>query len=141
MTLSAADGRIIAIDPGRVKCGIAVLDATGIRHRAIVEAGQLPATLASLVAEFQTQQVVVGSGTRAIESANLIKSEVPGVVVYLEDELYSTLEARRRYFQENPPRGWRRLLPLSLQVPPKPYDDFAAVIVGERFLAKNRETS
>lgn len=138
---SASDPSIIAIDPGRAKCGIAVLDPVGIRHRAIVEVDQLPARIVALVAEFQTKKVVIGSGTRAIASADLVKSAVPGVVVYLEDELYTTLEARRRYFQEHPPRGWRRLLPLSLQVPPEPYDDFAAVIVGERFLAKRRQTS
>ena len=34
----------------------------------------------------------------------------------------------------NPPRGWRRLLPVSMQMPPEPYDDYVAVILAQRFL-------
>jgi hypothetical protein len=56
------------------------------------------------------------------------------VAVCLAEEAETTLVARRRYFRDHPPRGWRRLLPLSLQVPPEPYDDYAAAIIGERYL-------
>ena len=58
-------------------------------------------------------------------------------VVRRIDEAYSTLEGRRRYLQEHR-RGWRRLLPLGLQAPPEPYDDYVAVVLGERFFAKEK---
>ena len=32
-------------------------------------------------------------------------------------------------------RGGRRLLPLGLRTPPGPVDDFAAVILGRRYIA------
>jgi hypothetical protein len=50
------------------------------------------------------------------------------------NERDSTLEARDLYWKEVPPRGWRRLVPLSLQVPPEPIDDFAAVVLARRHL-------
>ena len=36
-------------------------------------------------------------------------------------------------------RGLRRLLPTSMQVPPVPVDDFVAVILGTRFLAREAQ--
>jgi hypothetical protein len=53
----------------------------------------------------------------------------------LVDEHRSSEQGRRRYFRDNPPRGWRRLLPVGLQTPPRAYDDYVAVILAERYLA------
>ena len=61
------------------------------------------------------------------------------MTITLVDEHLTTLEARARYFVEHPPTGLKRLLPVSMQVPPEPYDDYVAVILGERFLASQRE--
>lgn len=58
----------------------------------------------------------------------------PALKVVAVEERNSTLEARALYWQEKPPRGWRRVLPLSLQEPPEPVDDFAAVVLARRFL-------
>ena len=43
--------------------------------------------------------------------------------------------AKKAYWKAKPPRGWRRLLPVSMQVPPVPVDDFVAVILAQRYLA------
>ena len=58
-----------------------------------------------------------------------------GMEVTLVDEHRSTEEARRRYFVDNPPSGWRRLMPRGLLTPPVPYDDYVAIILAERYLA------
>jgi hypothetical protein len=50
------------------------------------------------------------------------------------DEHGTTLRARARYFTDHPPRGWRRLIPRSLQTPPEPYDDYVAVLLAEAAL-------
>jgi hypothetical protein len=52
----------------------------------------------------------------------------------LIEEAGTTLAARARYFKEHPRRGWRRLLPLGLQTPPEPYDDYVAVLLAEAAL-------
>jgi hypothetical protein len=54
--------------------------------------------------------------------------------VKVVDERNSTMLARKHFFIENPPRGLLRLVPTSLQVPNRPYDDYVAVILAESFL-------
>jgi hypothetical protein len=52
------------------------------------------------------------------------------------DERGTTLEARRRYWQLFPPRGWRRLLPQGLRQPPRDWDDVVAQLLLERRLGR-----
>ncbi|MDE5111236.1 MAG: resolvase, partial [Trichodesmium sp. St7_bin2_1] len=47
---------------------------------------------------------------------------------------YSSLEARERYWQIYPPRGFVRLIPPGMRIPPKPIDDIVAIILIERYL-------
>ena len=76
--------------------------------------------------------VVVGDGTGSKRVFAILQGlRVP---IKLVAEGGSTLAARRRYFLDHPPQGWRRLLPLSLLVPPQPYDDYAAEILAEQYL-------
>ena len=63
--------------------------------------------------------------------------EVTTVIkILMIEEGYSTEEARKLYWQENPPQGWRRLLPLGLQVPPVNLDGYAAAVLVRRYLKK-----
>ena len=55
------------------------------------------------------------------------------------DEYYTTQLARKEYWQARPPKGWRRLLPVSMQVPPEPVDDFVAVLLAQRYLNSRRK--
>jgi hypothetical protein len=70
------------------------------------------------------------SGTEPVVIAIDPGSDKCGIAV---DESYTSEAARRRYVAENPPRGLERLLPSSLRTPSVPYDDYVAVILGERF--------
>jgi len=54
--------------------------------------------------------------------------------VELVDERETTLLARARYFADHPPRGWRRLVPRGMLLPPRPIDDYAALLIAERYL-------
>jgi hypothetical protein len=56
------------------------------------------------------------------------------------NEKHSSERARLRYFKETPPRGIWRLIPITLQVPPVPIDDYAAVIVAEDYLEAHDKT-
>jgi hypothetical protein len=55
--------------------------------------------------------------------------------IVLVDEKGTSLLARERYLKENPPAGWRRLLPSGMQIPKEPYDDYAALLLAERYLS------
>src|SRR5690348_108987 len=129
---------VLGIDPGRGKCGVAVCATGRVLAKAIVRPAELPNVVVGWATEHKVDVVVVGGGTGSREVmaalAGLQASRrLPPVTV--EGERDTTLAARRRYFQEHPARGWRRLIPRSFQAPPEAYDDYAAVIIAERHLA------
>jgi len=125
---------VLAIDPGRAKCGLAVVSRDeGVLARTIVGLADLADTARLLAARFEPQAVVVGGGTgAAVVTAAICSLPIP---VHVVDERLTTRNARARYFHDNPPRGWRRLVPKGLLVPAEPYDDYAAVLLAEQFLA------
>ena len=79
---------------------------------------------------------MLGNGTTSKEARRRIEEAVPDLCIVLVDEYRTTDMAKRAYWQARPPRGWRRLLPVSMLVPPEPVDDFVAVILARRFLEK-----
>jgi RNase H-fold protein (predicted Holliday junction resolvase) len=132
--------RVLAIDPGRDKCGVAVisLDAMGIAHvlqRMIVPRRNIGETIPTLLRQHSVKHIVLGHATTSGTLQDELRGALPEVDITTVDETGSTLEARVLYWQEHRPRGWRRLVPLSLQVPPEPVDDFAAVVLARRFLS------
>lgn len=132
---------VISVDPGREKCGIAVVHKTkGVLHKRVIETITLPETIAKLVADYNTSTILLGNRTTSRESKNIlenIKIKDQPLKVKLVDEHRSTDAARHRYWQENPPRGLKRLIPVTMQVPPVPVDDYVAVILAERYFNKN----
>ncbi|MEW6277316.1 MAG: pre-16S rRNA-processing nuclease YqgF [Candidatus Eremiobacterota bacterium] len=125
---------VLAVDPGRRKCGLAVVSDQGVVERTIVPTEDLEGTVRGLLGRHSPGAVVVGGSTgsrEVVSRLNKILTQTPRVV----DERHTTERARRRYFRDHPPRGFWRLVPLGLQVPPVPYDDYAAVVMAEEFLA------
>ncbi len=124
---------VLAIDPGRDKCGIAVLSPQGdILLHEIVPTGALETRVSELAAEY-APRIIMGDGTTSAAAKARIEAQVGAVT--LVDEYRTTEEGRRLYWAENPPRGWRRLVPRGLLTPTVPVDDFAAVALARRFLA------
>lgn len=126
--------RVLAIDPGSDKCGLAVLDPqAGMLARGIVPTETLEAVVRSWVREHRPLRLVMGAGTSSRAARKTL--EALGLPLDLVPEGHTTERARKRYFHEHPPRGWRRLIPLGLQVPPIPVDDYAAVLIAEDYLS------
>ena len=124
---------VLAIDPGRDKCGIAVLSPQGdVLLHEIVPTGALETRVSELAAEY-APRIIMGDGTTSAATKARIEAQVGAVT--LVDEYRTTEEGRRLYWAENPPRGWRRLVPRGLLTPAVPVDDFAAVALAWRFLA------
>ena len=123
----------MGIDPGRDKCGVAVLNSAGeIKFQRVVPTEELDNVIKNLAASMQIQSVILGDGTTHKSAAKKILAA--GLTFQLVDEKHTTEEARRLYWQKNPPRGWRKLLPTSMQVPPEPVDAIVAEILVKRFL-------
>ncbi len=130
---------VLGIDPGRDKCGLAVCEPGRVLARAIVPPAGVPRTVLAWAAERGIDAIVVGEGTgskQVIAALAALSASGRLPVVTSEEERDSTLAARRRYFEDHPPRGWRRFVPRSFQVPPEPYDDYAAAVIAGRYLAR-----
>lgn len=127
---------LLAVDPGTAKCGLAVVTQAGeVLARRVVETRQLPQAARELVDAHGVTGVVVGNRTGARRAIELLRDVVAPRPISQVEEHLSSVEARRRYFGDHPPRGLWRLVPLGLRVPPCPVDDYGAVILAERFLA------
>ncbi len=128
------NGPILGVDPGTRKCGYAVVAAmrTAPLALGIVATEELGATLHDVVARFAPRAVALGGGTHTREIDAVVR--LLGVPVHVVDERETTLLARKRYFEAHPPRGWRRLVPRGMLLPPEPIDDFAALLIAERLI-------
>lgn len=132
------DARVVlAIDPGRGKCGVAVCAPGTVLARAVTAPDALPALIEEWQRRFSVTEIVVGDRTGAEAVLDAIRGAARRPIT-LVDEAGTTLRARARYFAEHPPRGWRRLIPRTLQIPPEPFDDYAAVLLAEAALAGAR---
>lgn len=130
--------RVLAIDPGRQKCGMAVLDGEGgLIERRIVSRGELPEIVRDWCDHYQPDLLLLGTGTGSRDLLQPLGA-LP-VPLRRVPERETTRRARHRYFADHPPRGWRRLIPRSLQTPAVPVDDYAAWIIAERFLQREGE--
>jgi len=134
--MTVATSCLAALDPGRSKCGLVRTDAQQLRieEACIVS----PADALALLATWQQQgllsSVVLGNGTGSQQwRTKLIEL---GLAVAMVDEHGSTLAARARYWQLWPPRGWQRLLPAGLRLPPRDLDDLAAQLLLEQQLQR-----
>ncbi|MFA5034903.1 MAG: pre-16S rRNA-processing nuclease YqgF [Candidatus Margulisiibacteriota bacterium] len=126
---------IVAIDPGKDKCGLAVLANDGtVKERRVVPRDEIVAETVAAYRQHAPFAVVIGKSAngKTLQKELTLK----GIVTTAVPEKNTTREARTRYWLENPPRGFWRLVPVSFRFPPVPVDDFAAVIIGERYLTK-----
>ncbi len=127
----------LGFDPGRDKCGLAVMGANRkLHYHQVVPATDAIATIKTLRQQFPISLMVMGDQTTAKQWQQQIiqeLSEPPKIV--LVDERYTSLEARDRYWQMYPPTGFSRLVPQGLREPPRPVDDIVAIILIERYLS------
>ncbi|MEX2543232.1 MAG: hypothetical protein WD314_15605 [Trueperaceae bacterium] len=118
---------VAAFDPGR-NVGFALVDQAGeLLNAKILEAAELERLPLPDAA-----RVVIGDGTGSEELRHLLERR--GFTPLLVDETGSTLEARRLYFRDHPPRLPWRLLPAGMWWPPRLIDDYAAYAIALRFL-------
>jgi RNase H-fold protein (predicted Holliday junction resolvase) len=131
---------IIAVDPGREKCGIAVVhQGKGVLMQEVIATNRLTLVVQELLTTYEASVIVIGDRTSSQEAKTKLKQVTArgrDVEVVLVDEHRSTDQARKRYWQKNPPTGFMRLVPVTMQVPPQPVDDYVAVILAERYFDK-----
>lgn len=132
---------LLAIDPGKCKFGYAVLTGEKkVLAQGTAAVDDLSALVAQLVAAFDLKTVVIGDRTGGSQFYAALKPVLmaQGLNLALVGEDGSSREGRERFLKANR-KGWRRLVPLGLQTPWRAYDDYVAVILGERYLDRQTQ--
>ena len=126
-------GLTAGLDPGRDKCGLAVVDEKGdcLFHQ-VVPTAELEHHLQQLYEDYGFSRLVMGNGTTSKKAELRVRSALPEIGVVVVDEYRTTDAARDEYWRIHPPAGWRRLVPRGMLVPPDPVDDLAALILARR---------
>ena len=129
---------ILAIDPGSDKVGFAVVNYD-LSHgeMGVVYLAEIHRVFERLCRDNPPEAVVVGNGTAASVLCRLYNDGEFESPLRFAEEKNTTYKARFRYFEEHPPKGIWRFIPLGLQLPEVPVDDYAAWLIGEKYLKEH----
>ena len=126
---------VCGLDPGRDKCGLAIVDGNGdCVHHEIAATDALETKLKEMHGAYGFRILVMGNGTTSKQAGKRVRQSLPDVELVVVDEYRTTDEAREEYWRMHRPAGWRRLLPHGMLVPPEPVDDLAALILARRYV-------
>lgn len=128
---------ILGFDPGRQKCGLAVMGVDRrVYYHEVISAEAAIATIQSLRDRFPVSLLVMGDQTSSKDWKQKLATELSELRVITVDERNSSLEARDRYWKLYPPKGLNRLIPEGMRTPPRPIDDIVAILLIERYLER-----
>jgi RNase H-fold protein (predicted Holliday junction resolvase) len=128
----------LGFDPGRDKCGMAVMENNRCLHyHEVTLSDDVTQKLISLCQQFPIERLIMGNQTTAKQWKIKLEKILPRPIpITMVDERNSSVEARDRYWEMYPPQGLTRLIPQGLRVPPRPIDDIVAILLIERYLAQ-----
>ena len=132
---------IAAIDPGSEKTGLAVLKEDGVLLiKTIIRTSALETEITDILDHYDIKTIVMGNGTHHEELRRRTEkaAEAAGytITVQLVNEKYTTEMGEKKYWEEHPPRGLARLIPVTFRTVPEPVDDYVAWIIGDIYLGR-----
>ena len=132
--------RIAALDPGREKCGFAVLTLDGsVLLQRVIETAKLEQEVRAAQQSYGFSVLVEGNGTTSREARARLKEARPAHGIEVLEDYPPAARPKNADWGATPPRGWRRRQPVTMQVPPEPVDDFVAVILASRYIESNEQ--
>ena len=125
--------RVAVLDPGRCKCGLVLadLDLGLVREGHLLTPEAVEPWLERWNQDQPLDRILIGNGTGSQAWIKRLKRLGSLTVI---PEQGSTLRARQRYWTLWPARGWRRVLPTGLRIPPVDLDAVAALVMLEEHL-------
>lgn len=128
---------LLGFDPGRDKCGVAVVGKDSkLHYHQVIASDTVLEEIKLLRQKFAIEQLIMGNQTTAKQWKTELEKVLPdSIPITMVDERNSSVEARDRYWQMYPPKGLTCLIPQGLRVPPRPVDDIVAILLIERYLA------
>ena len=127
---------VLAIDPGQYKTGIALVDVQGnCVWLYTVPTAELVALMEAIRFPSSCERIVCGNGTNMQTVISRIEpvGKKRNLSITIVDETNTTVEGRKLYWECNPPKGWRSVLPTNWLTPPQSVDDYTAWIIGKRY--------
>ena len=125
----------IGFDPGKDKCGVAIVDDQGQAHyHAVIPTAAVVEQMTRLATQWPVMQIVMGDRTTSKQWQARLQTELPQLSIAPVDEHHSTLAARDLYWEMYPAQGFQRLIPQGMRLPPRPIDDLVAIILVRRYL-------
>ncbi|MGM0411413.1 MAG: Holliday junction resolvase RuvX [Bacillota bacterium] len=125
----------LGIDPGKDKCGIALVkDGEKILLLDIVNTKRVDTYLKELYHKYDIDIVILGSGTYSNKIKKIVK-KIFLTKIEIVDEKNTTIEAQKKYREDHPPKGYKKLLSkFASWKPAENIDDYAALIIVKRYL-------
>ena len=127
--------QILAVDPGKDKTGLAVLLEDGsVKERKVASTLSVIDDINDIVNRLGIKLIVIGNGGPGKFLEKKISTLLLKTDTIFINEKGSTLEARKLYWKHHNKKWFLALIPSSMILPPEAYDDYAAVIIGKRYL-------
>ena len=125
--------KLIAIDPGKCKCGIVLVDLNQkkIEQAIVLDTEFLPKYVKNLDSFENISKFIIGNGTTSKQ--NIDKLEFIKKDLILVEERNTTFRAKERYFELFPIRGLKFLLPREIFIINKNLDALSALIILEDY--------
>ena len=129
--------RLIAIDPGKSKCGLvlAELSEKKVYEAIIIKSEVLEDYVRNLNNVEDISKIIIGNGTTSKdikEKLNFFKKEI---ITF--EEKNTTFRAKSRYFELFPIRGLKFLIPREVFILNKNLDALSALIILEDYCRMN----
>ena len=125
--------RVVAIDPGKSKCGLVL---AGISEKKVYEAiilksESLQDYVRNLITIEDISQIIIGNGTTSKKIKEKLDSFKKELIIF--EEKNTTFRAKERYFELFPIKGLKFLLPKEVFLMNKNLDAISALIILEDY--------
>ena len=125
--------RVIAIDPGKSKCGLVLAEISEKKvYKAIIlKSESLEKYVRNLIINEDISQIIIGNGTTSREIREKLYFFKKEVITF--EEKNTTYRAKARYFQLFPISGLKFFLPREVFILNKNLDAISALIILEDY--------
>ena len=125
--------RVIAIDPGKSKCGLVLAEITEKKvYKAIILKSEvLDNYVRNLIDAEDVSQIIIGNGTTSEEIREKLHFFKKEIITF--EEKNTTYRAKARYFELFPISGLKFLIPREIFILNKNLDAISALIILEDY--------
>ena len=125
--------RVIAIDPGKSKCGLVLADISQkkVYEAIIIKSAFIENHVRNLITAEDVSQIIIGNGTTSREIREKLYFFEKEIITF--EEKNTTYRAKARYFELFPIIGLKFLMPREVFILNKNLDAISALIILEDY--------